>query len=48
MAPWSDPCTYVRTFAGWVYCAFVLDVFSVGSWAGRSLPRCAQTWPWTH
>ena len=27
-APWSDPYTYVRTFAGWVYCAFVLDVFS--------------------
>ena len=27
-APWSDPNTYVRTFAGWVYAAFVLDVFS--------------------
>ncbi len=27
-APRPDPYTYVRTFAGWVYCAFVLDVFS--------------------
>jgi len=27
-APRSDPYTYVRTFAGWVYCAFILDVFS--------------------
>ena len=27
-APRPDPYTYVRTFAGWVYCAFILDVFS--------------------
>jgi transposase InsO family protein len=27
-APWSDPYTYCRTFAGWVYAAFVIDVFS--------------------
>ncbi len=27
-APRPDPYTYVRTFAGWVYAAFVLDVFS--------------------
>ena len=25
---WVADITYVRTFAGWVYCAFVLDVFS--------------------
>jgi len=32
--------TYVRTFAGWVYCAFILDVFSrrvVGWQASTSL-----------
>ncbi len=27
-APRSDPYTYCRTFAGWVYAAFVIDVFS--------------------
>ena len=27
-APWSDPYTYCRTFAGWVYAAFVVDVFA--------------------
>jgi putative transposase len=27
-APRSDPYTYVRTYSGWVYAAFVLDVFS--------------------
>jgi transposase InsO family protein len=25
---WVADLTYVRTFAGWVYCAFILDVFS--------------------
>lgn len=25
---WVADITYVRTFAGWIYCAFVLDVFS--------------------
>ena len=27
-APWSDPYTYVRTWAGFVYVAFILDVFA--------------------
>ena len=27
--------TYVRTWSGWVYAAFVIDVFSRWSWAGR-------------
>src|SRR6476620_10934614 len=27
-APRSDPYTYIRTFSGWVYAAFVIDVFS--------------------
>jgi len=37
---WVADITYVRTFAGWVYCAFVLDVFSrrvVGWQASTSL-----------
>ena len=36
----SDPYTYVRTHAGWVYVAFIVDVFSrmvVGWQASRSL-----------
>jgi transposase InsO family protein len=27
-APWSDPYTYVRTWAGFVYVAFILDCFA--------------------
>src|SRR5659263_124828 len=37
---WAADLTYVRTFAGWVYCAFILDVFSrrvVGWQASTSL-----------
>src|SRR5664280_1344991 len=37
---WVADLTYVRTFAGWVYCAFILDVFSrrvVGWQASTSL-----------
>ena len=37
---WVADLTYVRTFAGWVYVAFVVDVFSrfvVGRQASRSL-----------
>jgi transposase InsO family protein len=37
---WVADLTYVRTFAGWVYAAFVLDVFSrriVGWQVSRSL-----------
>ncbi|MBB5156520.1 DDE-type integrase/transposase/recombinase [Saccharopolyspora phatthalungensis] len=40
---WVADITYVRTAAGWVYAAFVLDVFSrlivgwqVGAGAGRA------------
>ena len=39
-APRSDPYTYCRTFAGWVYAAFVIDVYSrrvVGWQLSRSL-----------
>ena len=27
-APWPDPYTYVRSWAGFVYVAFILDVFA--------------------
>ena len=36
----SDPYTYVKTFSGWVYVAFIIDVYSrrvVGWQASRSL-----------
>ena len=39
-APRSDPYTYVKTFTGWVYVAFIIDVYSrmvVGWQASRSL-----------
>ena len=39
--------TYVRTFVGWVYCAFIIDVFVAASSAGRFRPRCAPTSPST-
>ena len=38
--PRSDPYTYVKTHAGWVYVAFIIDVFSrfvVGWQVSRSL-----------
>lgn len=45
---WVVDLTYVRTWVGFVYAAFVIDVFSrmiagVGSWP----PICVPTWPWT-
>ena len=33
-APRSDPYTYVATWPGVVYVAFIIDAFSRGSWAG--------------
>jgi putative transposase len=44
---WVADLTYVRTFAGWVYVAFVVDVFSrvVVGWQARA--RCTPPWPWT-
>ncbi len=52
---WVADITYCRTFAGWVYAAFVIDVFSPasggtptdGSSAGSCPRACAPTWPWT-
>lgn len=46
---WVADITYVRTFAGWVYAAFVIDVFSrrVGtSYAVTGVRGCVQgRWP---
>ena len=32
---WAADISYVRTRSGWLYLAVVLDLYSVGSWAGR-------------
>jgi hypothetical protein len=44
---WVADLTYVATWSGFVYVAFIIDAFSrflVGWQASR---RCAPTWPWT-
>ena len=43
---WVADLTYVRTDAGWTYVAFVLDVYSRRSWAGRCPRRCVPIWRW--
>jgi putative transposase len=48
-ALWVADLTYVKTHSGWVYVAFIIDVFSRSSSAGRCRTRCAATWrstPW--
>ena len=42
---WVADLTYVVTWRGFVYAAFVIDVFArcIVGWR----PRCAPTWPWT-
>lgn len=44
---WVADITYIRTFAGWVYGAFVIDAFSrrVVGWQRPS--RCGPTSRWT-
>ena len=44
---WVADLTYVATWSGLVYVAFVIDAFSRLSSAGRPPARCAPTWPWT-
>ena len=44
---WVADLTYVKTHVGFVYVAFVLDVFSRSSSAGRFRRRCDPTWPST-
>ena len=42
---WVADITYCRTFAGWVYAAFVIDVYSRRIvWAGNCRRACAPTW----
>ena len=43
---WVADLTDVRTFAGWVYVAFVLDVSVALSLAGRCPPGCTPTLRW--
>jgi len=45
---WAADFTYVSTWQGWLYVAFVIDVFArriVGWWVSTS--RCARTSYWT-
>jgi putative transposase len=36
---WVADFTYVSTWSGWGYTAFVIDATPGGSWAGRSRPQ---------
>ncbi len=50
---WVADITYCRTFAGWVYAAFVIDVFSRRVVAGSCRRACAPTshstrWRWAY
>ncbi|MFF1423096.1 IS3 family transposase [Streptomyces sp. NPDC058280] len=38
---WVADLTYIRTWSGWAYAAFVLDVYSRMSSGGNSPPTCA-------
>lgn len=44
---WVADITYCRTFAGWVYAAFVIDVYSRRVVAGSCRRACAPTLRWT-
>ena len=46
-ALWVADFTYCSTWSGFVYVAFVTDVFAGASWDGAYRPRCAQTSYWT-
>jgi HTH-like domain len=43
---WVADITYVSTACGFVYTAFVTDLFSARSSAGRSLITCGRAWRW--
>lgn len=46
---WVADLTYIRTWGGWVYAAFVIDVYSrtaVGWQLATHLRTCAPTWRW--
>jgi len=40
---WVSDFTYVSTWQGWVYVAFVVDVFSRRTWAGARAVRCTPS-----
>ena len=44
---WVADLTYVWTRAGFVYVAFVIDLFSRYIVGWRSPAHCTRTWPWT-
>jgi len=44
---WVADLTYVATWSGFVYVAFVVDASAASSSAGKPPGRCAPTWPWT-
>jgi HTH-like domain len=44
---WVADLTYVGSWSGFVYVAFVIDAFSGSSWVGGPPGRFAPTWPWT-
>jgi len=44
---WVADITYIRTFSGWVYAAFVMTSSPAWSSAGRSPPASTPTSPWT-
>ncbi len=45
---WVSDFTYVSTWQGWLYVAFITDVYARESWAGGSAGPCRQTLFWTH
>jgi hypothetical protein len=40
----SDPYTYVRSWAGFCYVAFIVDVFARRSWPGIPRPARPPSW----
>jgi hypothetical protein len=42
----ADP-TYLRTWSGWVYAAFVIDVYSCVIVGWQLARTCVPIWPWT-
>ena len=43
---WVADLTYVATWRGFVYVAFVIDVFARRIVGWRSIRPCGRTWPW--
>jgi putative transposase len=44
---WVADLTYVATWAGFCYAAFILDAYSRAIVGWRVAPRCGPAWPWT-